>query len=161
MRAYLNLLALAIFAAACQRDSAATTSVHGRYELAAVDGRSIPASRDVEATESPTCVDSLEAGWYELGAPPDTGEAPWQSSESAVLQCTGVTDTATLSQIRVDSGTFFIQDDTLRFRMPGTLVLWRGTVSGDTLSIRRQQFGQDYICCPHNYRYVRRTKQSG
>jgi hypothetical protein len=100
-------------------------------------------------------VDSLEAGWYEL-AEPDTGEARWMSSVSGVLWCGGKADTARSSRTRLDSGTYFVDGDTLRFRLPGTLVLWRGTVRGDTLTIRRKQFGH-YICCPHEYRYIRRS----
>ena len=157
MRAPLKLIAVTVLAASCQQDSSAVTSVQGRYRLTSVDGRPIPTPRDTTGTETPGCINSIEAGWYELAAVSDTGEARWQSGESAVLSCDSATDTATRSATRLDSGTYFIAGDRLRFRLPGTLVLWRGTLRHDTLTIRRQQFGGDYICCPHEYRYVRHT----
>ena len=158
MRTPLKLFAIAVLAASCQRDSSADTSIQAHYQPTSVDGRPIPTPRDTSGTETPTCIDLIKAGWYELAAVPDPGKARWQSSESDGLSCGDVTDTATLSGTRLDSGTYFIAADTLRFRLSGLLVVWRGTMRHDTLTIRRQQFGGGYICCPHEHRYVRRTR---
>ena len=127
-----------------------------RYELASVDGRPVPALRDDEpslAVGAARCFDSLLAEGYDLEPYRGPAEARYRRRTRTAWGCGPYVEYAEAA----DSGTYHVRNDTLRFRpAPDTFIMWVGTVRGDTLTVREDHRGVDFVHGAHTYRYVRR-----